>query len=56
MIEWITQNALTLIVIAALVIVIASAVIVLIRDKKKHASSCGGKCSGCPYCKDCGKH
>lgn len=53
MAAWLAQNALTIAVIAVLILVIAAVVVVLIRDKKKHASPCGGKCAGCPYSGGC---
>ncbi|MBO4422545.1 MAG: FeoB-associated Cys-rich membrane protein [Clostridia bacterium] len=53
MIGWLTSNLLTVIVIAVLLLIIAAAVAVLIVENKKGSASCGGKCSGCPYCNNC---
>ncbi len=47
--------AITLIAVAAVAAVVALAVWSLLKDRKKASSSCGGKCSSCPYGGSCGK-
>ena len=48
MLQWITENAPTLIVGAVVLAIVAAIAVKLIKDAKNHNSSCGGGCKGCP--------
>lgn len=52
--DFLTQNAGTIIVAAVLIAVLAVVVICIVRNKKNGVSSCGGGCSGCPFSGRCG--
>ena len=56
MLAWLGENWITVVAIAAVALVVGLAIFSLHRDRKKGASSCGGKCSSCPYGGSCGKH
>jgi len=50
------ENNLSSIIVCTIVFAIVGAVLIkLIRDKKKHKSSCGACCSGCPISGECHK-
>ncbi len=55
MFEWLSQNWLTLVVIAAVGLMAFFAVRQLVKDRKKGCSSCGNDCSCCPMHGSCGK-
>ena len=55
MIEWISANAGTLIVLAVLLILVALAVVKMIRDRKQGKSTCSMGCGGCPMSGTCHK-
>ena len=55
MIEWISANAGTLIVLAVLLILVALAVVKMVRDRKQGKSTCGMGCGGCPMSGTCHK-
>ena len=47
MFAWITNNAVTIIVIAVMLIIIGVAVYSIVRDKKRKSSCCNGNCTLC---------
>ena len=47
MLEWLSANWGTILVILVLAVVVALIVRTLIRDKKAGRSSCGAGCAGC---------
>ena len=46
--DWISENAGTILVSLALLAVVTAIVRQLIRDKKKGKSACGNSCASCP--------
>lgn len=53
MLEWLSQNLATVIIVAVLAVIFGLLLYSLIRDKKAGRSSCGGGCAGCAnacYC------
>ncbi len=53
MLEWLSQNIGTIVIIAVLAVSFGLMLRSLIRDKKAGKSSCGGSCAGCAnacYC------
>lgn len=48
MLQWITENAPTLVVGAVVLAIVAAIAVKLIKDAKNHNSSCGCGCKGCP--------
>lgn len=53
MFEWITDNLITILALAAVLLLIAGAIFTLVRDKKRGVSSCGSRCAGCPMAGQC---
>ena len=53
--EWISDNIVTIAAIAAVALMVFFAARQMIRDNKKGCSSCGGSCSSCPYGCTCRK-
>ena len=56
MLMWITENGITIAVLAVLAALVGLAVWSLLRDKKKGKSSCGGNCGACPMSGKCHGH
>ena len=48
MIEWLSDNLGTIIVLLILAVIVGSVIRTLIKNKKKGKSSCGCNCSACP--------
>ncbi|MCC8042932.1 MAG: FeoB-associated Cys-rich membrane protein [Oscillospiraceae bacterium] len=55
MMEFLTANIGTIIVLAVLVLIVALIVRGIVSDKKKGKSSCGAKCGCCPNSALCHK-
>jgi len=55
MMNWLAENAGTIIVSLMLIAVVCSIIAVMRRDKKKGKSSCGGNCGCCPMGGKCHK-
>lgn len=55
MIEWIANNAGTIIAGLMVLAIVASVIIGMIRKKKNGKSACGCGCAGCPLSGDCHK-
>lgn len=53
MIQWISENAGTIIVSIALITLVTRIVIRLRKDKKQGKASCGGNCGCCPMSGSC---
>ena len=53
MINWISSNIGTVIVLAVLTFVVACIIYKMIKDKKNNKSSCGCNCSGCSMSGSC---
>jgi ABC-type proline/glycine betaine transport system permease subunit len=53
MLSFIAANLATILIGAVVFAILALIVVKLFRDRKKHASSCSGGCSGCPSAKQC---
>ena len=53
MLQWIAENALTVIVIAAVLVMVGVAVFSLLKDKKSKKGGCTGNCATC--CMGCNK-
>ena len=47
MFQWIAENALTVIVIAAVLVIAGAAVFSLVKDKKSKKGCCTGNCATC---------
>ena len=47
MLQWIAENALTVIVIAAVLVMVGVAVFSLLKDKKNKKGGCTGNCATC---------
>lgn len=55
MMEWIMNNAGTIIVGLIVLAIVAAVVICMIRKKKNGKSTCGCGCANCPLSSDCHK-
>ena len=55
MIEWLTENAVTLAVCAVLVLICGAIIYAMIRNRKKGRFSCGCSCASCPVSESCPK-
>ncbi len=55
MLEWLTSNIGTILIVLALIAVIAAIVVKMIKDKKGGKSSCGCNCGCCPMSGECHK-
>ena len=55
MLEVLTQNLPTLIVLTVVVLAMALAIVVWVRKKRKGTFPCGGSCQGCPSSAFCHK-
>lgn len=53
MLDWLTENLATIIVLIAVVAVVAGVIAVMVRDKKQGKSSCGCSCGNCPMSGKC---
>ncbi len=53
MLQWLADNAGTIIVTLALIALVAVIIVRLYRDKKKGKTSCGGNCGCCPMGGSC---
>lgn len=53
MLEWITNNAGTIIISLVVAAVLIFAVYSIVKDKKKGSCSCGGSCGSCPMGGSC---
>lgn len=53
MIEFLTANLGTIIVITLLAVIVGAVIYRIIKNKKKGKSSCSCGCSGCPHSKAC---
>lgn len=47
MFAWLSENLLTVIVIAVLLIILGFALFSVIKDKKNHSGGCTGNCASC---------
>ena len=56
MLQWIGENAGTIIVSIVLAALVAVIVVRLRRDRKRGKSSCGCNCGCCPMSGSCHKH
>lgn len=50
MLAWLSENVVTIIVIAVLLLLVGAAVFVLVRDKKNDKGGCTGNCASCSGC------
>lgn len=48
MLDWLWQNAATIIISAVLILVVALVTAYLIKNKKQGKTTCGCGCKGCP--------
>ncbi len=55
MLQWLADNAGTIIVTLALIALVTVIIVRLYRDKKKGKTSCGGNCGCCPMGGSCHK-
>lgn len=55
MLNWISQNAATLLGVVGLIVAVTAIVAVLVRDKKKGKCSCGCNCQSCAMAGTCHK-
>lgn len=53
MLDWLSENAATVIVSAVLVAVVGLIVFKMVRDKKRGKSGCGCGCGGCAMAEIC---
>lgn len=53
MLNWLTQNAGTILVLAILAAVVAAIIIGMVRNKRKGKSSCGCGCANCAMAGSC---
>ena len=53
MLNWLAQNAGTILVLAILAAVVAAIIIGMVRSKRKGKSSCGCGCANCAMAKSC---
>ena len=53
MLNWLTQNAGTIFVLAILAAIVAVIIIGMVRSKKKGKSSCGCGCANCAMADAC---
>lgn len=53
MLEFISNNIGTAIVVIILILIVGAIIRTLIQDKKKGKSSCGGHCAGCANSQYC---
>lgn len=56
MIDWISANIGTIIVLAVLAVIVAGIIYKMVKDKKNNKSSCGCNCSGCSMSGSCHYH
>lgn len=54
MLDWLSQNYGTLIVLAIVAIAVGAVIFRMIKNRKKGGSSCGCSCSSCSACSKCG--
>lgn len=50
MLEFLTNNIGTILVLAVVILIVAGIVAKMVKDKKNGASLCGGDCSKCHGC------
>lgn len=55
MLDWLSENAATVIVSVILAAVVGLVIFIMVRDRKKGASGCGCGCSGCAMSEYCHK-
>ena len=55
MLNWITDNLITIIVSLVLILIVAAIIRKLVRDKKKGKYSCGCNCAHCAMAGSCHK-
>ena len=55
MMDWIAENAATVLVGLAVLLMILGAILMTIRSKKKGKGSCGYGCESCPMHESCKK-
>jgi len=53
MLEWISSNIASIVILLVVVIFIGAVVFKMVRDKKKGKSSCSCGCGGCPMSDSC---
>ena len=53
MLEWISSNIASIVVLLVVVVSIGAVVFKMVRDKKKGKSSCSCGCGGCPMSDSC---
>lgn len=55
MLEFLSANLGTIIVLVVLAIIVGAIIYKMFRDKKKGKSSCGCNCASCPMANECHK-
>lgn len=55
MLNWILDNAGTIIAVLALIVIIAAIIIKMVADRKKGKSGCGCDCGCCGMSEECHK-
>jgi uncharacterized membrane-anchored protein YhcB (DUF1043 family) len=48
MLKWLSANWASLVVGLVLACIVAAVIVKMVRDKKRHKSTCGCSCAGCP--------
>lgn len=56
MLEWITENWLSVVLTAAVLLAVGFAIGSIVRKKRAGGSSCGCGCGGCPMSGSCRKN
>lgn len=53
MLEWLSANIGSIIVVLVLAAIVTAIIVNMIKDKKRGKSSCGGGCAGCAFSGSC---